>query len=90
MSRNIDVISYINHSRYEMLCGRTPFFSENRNAMFRNIVENEVKFPNTVYLTNECKSLLTNLLKKKPQERLGSKTDAEEIRKHPWFKKIDF
>ncbi|KAM3134690.1 hypothetical protein pb186bvf_013165 [Paramecium bursaria] len=75
---------------YEMICGRTPFFSENRNAMFRNIVETELKFPSTVYMTNECKSLLTALLKKKPNERLGSKSDAEEIKKHPWFKKMDF
>lgn len=58
--------------------------------MFKNIVESELKFPNTVYLTNECKSLLTGLLKKKPSERLGNKGDADEIKKHPWFKKMDF
>ena len=58
--------------------------------MFRNIVECDVKFPNTLYLSNECKSLLVGLLKKKPNERLGNKGDAEEIKKHPWFKKMDF
>ncbi|CAK69732.1 unnamed protein product (macronuclear) [Paramecium tetraurelia] len=75
---------------FEMLCGRTPFFSENRNQMFRNIVESELKFPSTINLSNDCKNLLTALLKKKPHERLGNKGDAEEIKKHPWFKKIDF
>ena len=30
------------------------------------------------------------LLKKKPIERLGSKGEAEEIKKHPWFKSINF
>jgi hypothetical protein len=29
-------------------------------------------------------------LKKKPIERLGSKGEAEEIKKHPWFKSINF
>ncbi|CAD8206083.1 unnamed protein product [Paramecium octaurelia] len=75
---------------YEMLCGKTPFFSENRNQMFRNIVESELKFPSTLHITPECKSLLTSLLKKKPNERLGNKGDAEEIKKHPWFKRMDF
>lgn len=58
--------------------------------MFRNIVESELKFPSTINLTPDCKSLLTSLLKKKPGERLGNKGDAEEIKKHPWFKKMDF
>lgn len=73
-----------------MLCGRTPFFSENRNQMFRNIVESELKFPSTINLSFDCKNLLTALLKKKPHERIGNKGDAEEIKKHPWFKKMDF
>ena len=42
-----------------MLCGRTPFFNENRNALFRNICEVEVKFPNNIYLTKECKDVIT-------------------------------
>lgn len=57
--------------------------------MFRNIVESELKFPSMVYLTPDCKNLLTALLKKKPHERLGNKGDAEEIKKHPWFKRMD-
>lgn len=58
--------------------------------MFRNIVESELKFPATINLSLDCKNLLTALLKKKPNERLGNKGDAEEIKKHPWFKKMDF
>lgn len=49
-----------------MLCGKTPFYSENRGAMFKFIVENEVKFPSNVYLSNDCKSLINALLNKKP------------------------
>ncbi len=71
---------------YEMLVGKTPFYSENRGGMFKFIVENEVKFPQNVYLSNDCKSLINALLQKKPNSRLGSKSDGEEIKKHPWFK----
>lgn len=58
--------------------------------MFRNIIESELKFPSTLHITPECKNLLTCLLKKKPNERIGNKGDAEEIKKHPWFKRMDF
>lgn len=58
--------------------------------MFRNIVEVELKFPSIISLSNDLKNLLTSLLKKKPNERLGNKGDADEIKKHPWFKKMDF
>jgi hypothetical protein len=54
--------------------------------MFKFIVENEVKFPPNVYLSNDCKNLINVLLQKKPNSRLGSKSDGEEIKKHPWFK----
>jgi hypothetical protein len=29
-------------------------------------------------------------LKKKPSDRLGARGDGEEIKKHPWFKMINF
>lgn len=41
-----------------MLCGKTPFFSENRNTMFKNICENEIKYPNNVYVSKDVKDLI--------------------------------
>jgi hypothetical protein len=44
-----------------------------------------------MYLTAEAKSLLVALLNRNPAKRLGSgKGDAEEIKKHPWFKTINW
>jgi serum/glucocorticoid-regulated kinase 2 len=41
-----------------MACGKTPFFSENRNAMFKNICDAEIKYPNNVFLSKECRDLI--------------------------------
>jgi serine/threonine protein kinase len=43
------------------------------------------------YFSDEVKSLLTGLLQKDPQRRLGgSDEDAEEIKRHPFFKNIEW
>lgn len=38
----------------------------------------------------ELKSLLLGLLDKDSKKRLGSKDDATEVKKHPWFQDIDW
>ncbi|KAJ6236669.1 non-specific serine/threonine protein kinase [Anaeramoeba flamelloides] len=72
---------------YEMLTGRPPFIAENRNKMFQAIIHNEPTFPN--YLSEDVIDLLTGLLQKKTENRLGSK-GFNEIKKHDFFKKIDW
>lgn len=42
-----------------MLCGKTPFYNENRGSMFKNICENEIRYPNNIYLSKECKDLIS-------------------------------
>jgi len=43
------------------------------------------------YFSAEACHLLENLLKKKPEERIGCrKGDVAELRQHPWFKDIDW
>jgi serum/glucocorticoid-regulated kinase 2 len=63
-----------------MLFGKTPFFTDNRNALFKAIVEQEVKFPNAPNISDNCKNVILGLLRKVPVERIGAKNDAEEIK----------
>lgn len=56
---------------YEMLTGLPPFYSNNRDEMYHNIVHQEVSFPR--YLSNEVVKLLKGLLCKDPTRRLGYK-----------------
>ena len=41
-------------------------------------------------LSPDCCDLLTKLLHKDPQVRLGSTNGLEEIKAHPWFKEINW
>lgn len=40
-------------------------------------------------MSSDARNLITRLLNREPEERLGSE-GAEEIKKHPFFKSIDF
>ena len=76
---------------YEMLCGEPPFYSKNKEKLFKNIKYNEPKldFP---FLSENARDILVKLLDKDPQTRLGCSTsaDAEEIMEHPWFSCINW
>ena len=40
-------------------------------------------------MSDECKDFINGCLKKKPDERLGTKGGLDEILQHPWFKELD-
>ena len=40
-------------------------------------------------MSEECKDFINGCLKKKPDERLGTKGGLDEILAHPWFKDLD-
>lgn len=74
---------------FEMLTGLPPFYTKEREKLFYNIKFGELKYP--AHLSTACKDLLTKLFIKDPEKRLGSGgRDAEEIKEHPWFAKIDW
>ncbi|SCM26936.1 rac-beta serine/threonine protein kinase, putative [Plasmodium chabaudi chabaudi] len=74
---------------YEMVTGELPFSGESRDVLFENIKYKKIKIPNK--LSPEVGDLLKKLLQKNPRKRLGSGiTDAEEIKKHPFFKNINW
>ncbi|KAM3141197.1 hypothetical protein pb186bvf_006582 [Paramecium bursaria] len=67
---------------YEMVIGKTPFFAMNQNQLLRSIVQQDLVFPAKPQISQECKDLIQNLLKKSPNERLNG---AQKIKSHPWF-----
>lgn len=76
---------------FDCLCGHPPFSPLHekgkltRKRLHDRILKGKYKLPS--YLTPQCHSLLRKLLTKDPAKRL---TDPAEIRKHPWFKTVDW
>uniref|UniRef100_A0A7N0UQW1 non-specific serine/threonine protein kinase n=1 Tax=Kalanchoe fedtschenkoi TaxID=63787 RepID=A0A7N0UQW1_KALFE len=73
---------------YELLYGTTPFKGVSKEATLRNIVGNgPVKFPDDV-VCEEAKDLMSRLLVRSPERRLGAAKGAVEIKRHPFFEGI--
>lgn len=75
---------------YEMLVGHPPFYCQNRDQLFRNILTSPVPLPAT--LSSEAKSLIqevtpTQLMDRNPAKRLGSR-GCEEIKQHSFFRGV--
>ena len=75
---------------YEMIFGIPPFFCDNVEKMFQLITKSDLRFPKKVKVSDEAKDLLSKLLIKDQKKRFGVKGGFEEIKKHPFFKGIDF
>jgi serum/glucocorticoid-regulated kinase 2 len=74
---------------YEMLTGLPPFYDENTNEMYRKILSEPLHFPGPDIVPPSAKDLLTKLLDRKPDQRLGAR-GASEIKAHPFFHSIDW
>lgn len=70
---------------YEMIVGTPPFYSKNQHQMFCQIIKEDFQFPAHIRISDDCKDLVRKLLVKNPEQRLGSKNDADMIKDHPWF-----
>lgn len=74
---------------YEMLNGRAPFVSKNRQEVLKSILQKRIEMKS--FFSAEAKRLLRKLLCVDPQKRLGSSSrDAEEIKAEPFFKSINW
>ncbi|CAH8477551.1 unnamed protein product [Schistosoma haematobium] len=74
---------------FEMLVGECPFPGESEEEIFDSIVNKSVCYPN--YLSMEAKLIMGRLLRRNAAQRLGSSAqDAEEIKRQPFFRKLDF
>jgi serine/threonine protein kinase len=73
---------------YDMLTGKPPFYSTNKNDILKKITTKPVPIPED--LSPDAKSLLKALFKIRPKERLGYLKDAAEIKSHPFFANVNF
>jgi len=70
---------------YEMLAGAPPFYSKNRDQMFRNMLTKPVDMK--PHFSAQAVDLLKNLLQVDPRKRLSS---TPEIQAHPFFEGMDW
>ena len=79
---------------YELVVGMSPFFTrENRNVLFKNILQRPIMYPNAqkhgIAMSEELKDFINKCLDRDPSKRLGSNGGPDEILNHPWFSDID-
>uniref|UniRef100_A0A4W4HNR9 protein kinase C n=1 Tax=Electrophorus electricus TaxID=8005 RepID=A0A4W4HNR9_ELEEL len=74
---------------YEMLVGESPFPGDDEEEVFDSIVNDEVRYPR--FLSTEAIAIMRRLLRRNPERRLGSsEKDAEDVKKQPFFRNIDW
>ncbi|BEJ10715.1 hypothetical protein CspHIS471_0101370 [Cutaneotrichosporon sp. HIS471] len=74
---------------FEMCCGWSPFYAEQTQEMYRLICYGKIRFPKHV-IGDDGKQFVKGLLNRNPQNRLGAKRGAAELKEHPFFKSIDW
>uniref|UniRef100_A0A8C2DMN0 protein kinase C n=1 Tax=Cyprinus carpio TaxID=7962 RepID=A0A8C2DMN0_CYPCA len=74
---------------FEMLVGESPFPGDDEEEVFDSIVNDEVRYPR--FLSTEAISIMRRLLRRNPERRLGAgERDAEDVKKHLFFRNIDW
>jgi serine/threonine protein kinase len=74
---------------YEMLAGYPPFYDENPFGIYQKILAGKIEFPR--HFDVNAKDLVKKLLLADRTKRFGClKAGADDIKKHKWFKGIDW
>lgn len=73
---------------YEMIAGYPPFFADQPSAIYDKVLAGKFKFNSKFSSTS--KDLISNLLQVDPIRRFGTKNDADEIKSHKMYSKIDW
>lgn len=75
---------------YDLLTGSPPFGGNNHAKIQQNILKQKLQLP--YFLGPDAKDLLTRLLRKEPNKRLGGTTpkDLKALKAHRFFRKIDW
>lgn len=72
-----------------MLAGYPPFYDENPFQIYQKILGGKIEWPR--YLDSVAKDLIKKLLINDRTKRLGTmKNGAEDIKRHKWFKNIEW
>ena len=85
---------------YELLYGNTPFFNMDKTRMYDLINTGAISFPKFIQVEGEekprnykvsedAKNIISKFLEKDPCTRLG-RQGLDEIKKHPFFRGINF
>ncbi|XP_057433223.1 protein kinase PINOID [Lotus japonicus] len=77
---------------YEMVYGRTPFAGPSNDVTLRSILKKPLVFPTATpssALEMHARDLISGLLNKDPNRRLGSMRGAADVKKHPFFAGIN-
>ncbi|KAG8053262.1 hypothetical protein GUJ93_ZPchr0001g31976 [Zizania palustris] len=85
---------------YEMVYGQTPFKGESNEKTLVNIIKQPVSFPRIAAAAaasgrewdelQRAQDLMSLLLVKNPKKRLGSSMGSAEVKKHPFFKGVNW
>ena len=70
---------------YELLNVNPPFYDKDVHAMYKKVLTSKLRFP--PHIGDNAKDLIKKLLDRDPKTRLA---DIEEIKKHPFFAKINW
>ncbi|CAL5381271.1 unnamed protein product [Camellia sinensis] len=75
---------------HELLYGKTPFKGSGNRATLFNVVGQQLRFPESPATSYASRDLIRGLLMKEPQQRLGVKRGATEIKQHPFFEGVNW
>ncbi|KAF8702891.1 hypothetical protein HU200_032727 [Digitaria exilis] len=75
---------------HELMYGKTPFKGSGNRATLFNVVGQQLKFPESPSTSYASRDLIRGLLVKEPQNRLGVKRGATEIKQHPFFEGVNW
>ena len=78
MARRVEVPSLV-----------ATLISGNRQTLF-NVVGQPLRFPETPAVSFAARDLIKGLLMKEPQQRLGFKRGATEVKQHPFFEGVNW
>lgn len=75
---------------FDLITGKPPFAAPNHKKTQEKIVRGKLAFP--YFMSPDAKDLMTKLLRKEPQKRLGfeGKKDFAKIKQHRFFRAIDW
>ena len=69
---------------YEMLVGMPPFYTDNMKKLYESIQKAQLSIPSVV--SPDARDLLKKMLNKSPSKRIT----IAEIKRHPFFKMINW
>jgi protein kinase A/protein kinase X len=73
---------------FEMLSGYPPFYDNEPIGIYRKIINGVIEFPR--FFDVKSKDIIRKLLNPDISLRLGVMDDGEAVKRHRWFKGVDF